>query len=137
LTGILIPTLAITGACLAVVTAASAIKRGSPWAGINAIATGLGLSGVRPSREFDPVVSLAGLGTAVGGSLLLAGIHWAVSQRIGNRIARGVITSLAAVTLDKLFMRNAIFPAFMNALGIEGTVVKYGAIGATAALASR
>lgn len=139
LSGIVVPALAISGACLAVVSIAGAARRGSPWAGINAIAAGLGLTGARPARRFDPVVSLAGLGTAIGGSFVLAGLHHVVSRRIGvGRVAAGAImTSLAAVTLDKLFMRRAIFPAFANALGVRGIVVKYAAIGAAAALTSR
>lgn len=142
-TNMIVPALAMTGACLAVVTIASAVKRGSPWAGINSIAAGLGLTAVRPSRHFDPVVSVAGVGLAIGGSVVLAGIHAVVSRVAsrrmgrGSRIASGVATSLAAVAMDKLFMRDAIFPAFANALGVRGTVLKYGAIGAAAALASR
>lgn len=145
-----LPTLAITGACLAVVATASTIKRGSPWAGINSIAAGLGLTAIRPSREFDPVVTLAGIGTAIGGAVILAGVQRFASRgirgiggigsgrgRILGRVLGGAITSAVAVTLDKLFMRDAIFPAFANALGIRGTVAKYASIGAAAALASR
>lgn len=142
-----LPTLAITGACLAVVATASTIKRGSPWAGINSIAAGLGLTAIRPSREFDPVVTLAGIGTAIGGAVILAGVQRFASRGIGGigsgrgrilgRVLGGAITSAVAVTLDKLFMRDAIFPAFANALGIRGTVAKYASIGAAAALASR
>lgn len=133
-----VPTLAITGACLAVVATASTLKRGSPWAGINSIAAGLGLTAIRPARHFDPAVTLGGIGAAIGGAIALAGVHRFASRKIGGgRIVAGAITSAVAVTLDKLLMRDAIFPAFANALGIRGTIAKYGAIGAAAALASR
>ena len=144
LSGILVPALAMTGACLAVVAVASTVERGSPWAGINSIATGIGLSGSRPPRRFTPLASLAGIGTAIGGSVLLAGIHGLVSKRIQRRIGGiggtvlgALFVSVTAVALDALFMRNAIFPAFANALGVRGTVAKYGAMGAAAALSSR
>lgn len=142
LSNILVPALVMSGATLAAVTIAGAVKRGSPWAGINAMSAGLGLTARRPSRSFDPVLSLAGLGMAIGGSIVLAGLHGVVSRRIGGgriggRIGGGILTSLAAVAMDKLLMRDALFPAFKNALGVRGTMLMYGAIGAAAALAPR
>lgn len=135
---LVLPTLAMSAACLATVMIASAMERGSPWAGINAVTAGIGLSGRRPPAHFDPVITLAGVGMVIGGSLVGTAIVNRAAPRIrGGRPARALLASLVSVGLDRVLVRNAIFPAFRSALGIGGTVVKYASIGIAHALASR
>jgi ElaB/YqjD/DUF883 family membrane-anchored ribosome-binding protein len=131
---VLVPAMAMSGACIAAILGASALERGSPWAGINAVTAGIGLTGKRPPAKFDALRTLAGLGTIFGGTLAVAILHSRVN---GGRLARGLVASLGALALDRAVMRREIFPAFRKTLGVAGTILKYAAIGIAAAISPR
>jgi hypothetical protein len=133
--GSVLPTvLGMSAACLGSVLVASAVHRGSPWAGLNALSSGIGLVGRRPPSRFVPRLAAIGVGTILGGSLVVGSI---VSKLGVGRVGSGVLASVASYGMDRLLMRRTLFPALTSSLGPVGTVLKYAAIGIGAMLGRR
>lgn len=91
-----------TGAVLAASTAAAMmiagrLERGSPWVGVNALASAVGAGGRRVRNRFDPVATPVGLAILAGGLLALGFVYERVAAtrlRREDRSMRGSITEL-------------------------------------------
>jgi hypothetical protein len=133
-----------TGAALAAATTgtmmiASAVERGSPWAGINAMAGVVGLGGRRPRDRFDRAATSAGLGILVGGlvgwGLLYEGALTVAHRR--STLATGALSGLLAFAVDRLALPGQIVPRFRSTLGPMGTIAKYASLALVSAGAGR
>ncbi|MDB4939572.1 MAG: putative rane protein [Labilithrix sp.] len=135
--------LAMSAACLGSVLVASARRRGSPWAGLNAVSRGLGfggrgLLGRRVSRRFDARLGAIGLGTIIGGSLVVAAIANRLTPSRGmGRIAGGILAAAGSYAMDRYLMKRPLLPALTRSLGRRGAMMKYGAIGLGSILGRR
>ncbi|EYF05770.1 type 1 glutamine amidotransferase domain-containing protein [Chondromyces apiculatus] len=128
---------AMTAACGATMMVSSAIQRGTPWAGLNAMATAVGVRRRRFGKHFDADVSVPGLAVLTGG-LLAWGIFYegAVRPVARNRVAAGVLSGLGGYALDRWVLPDWVLPNFRKAMGSRGTVAKYVALGVASALAT-
>jgi hypothetical protein len=136
--GVLVPTLAISGACLAALVLASWRQRGSPWAGLNAVASGLGLVGDRPPARFDLPLALVGLGVVTAGSFAIALSQRKLAEGIGKSpITVGLMVGLGTFAVDRLVMGRDFVPALKRTLGGGGAVLNHAAMGLAAALTTR
>jgi hypothetical protein len=131
--------LAMSGACLAALIGTSMLHSRSAWAGINSLHEGLPFVGRRVRSEFSPRLAAIGIGTVIGGSLLMSLIHQPIARtRIGrSRIGTGLIASVGSFAMDRFVMQRALVPSLRNSLGPVGMILKYGAIGLAAALGRR
>jgi hypothetical protein len=118
---------------------ASLFKSKSPWAGINAMATGIGVGGRRPSKEFEAVTTPAGLGALVGGMLVWGLGYEAALAATGRRssVLTGALSALGGYAFDRLFLADHLVPNFRKTMGTLGTVAKYTALGLASAMSSR
>jgi hypothetical protein len=130
----------VTGARMSIATGvtmllASALHRGSPWAGFNAMTNAVGIGGRRPKARFDGARTLLGLGTLVGGSAVTAAMYEAALARMPRRrgLASGMLTALAGYAIDRFVLPSAVVPSFVRTLGPGGTLAKYTALGLAAA----
>jgi hypothetical protein len=140
LRGVLAPALAMSGACIAALAIGARRHRGSAWAGINAIPTGMGYMTRRPPKRFDARLALLSLGSIVGGSLVMSLLQRTVTSRVrfaNGRVGTAAIAGLGSWAMDRFLMRRSLLPAIKNTLGLRGTAAKYGALGIGAALARR
>lgn len=133
-----------TGATMAAATTAtmmvsSLFKSGSPWAGVNAMATAVGVGGRRPSKSFGSVATPAGLGTLVGGMLLWGLGYEAALAAAGRRssVVSGAMSTLVGYSLDRWVLSDHLVPNFKKTMGVSGTIAKYATLGIVSALASR
>jgi protease I len=130
---------ALTAASGATMMTSSAIERGSPWAGLNAMASAVGLRRRRPRDDFDASVTPIGLALLTGG-LLAWGLAYqgtlAGTRRRGGLVS-GVLSGLGGYAFDQYVMPNWVIPNFRRKMGVKGTFAKYAVIGLVSALASR
>lgn len=133
-----------TGATIAAATTAtmmiSAIfKSKSPWAGINAMATAIGVGGRRPSKSFGPVATPTGLGLLVGGMLVWGIGYEAALSASGQRSSAltGALSAIGGYAFDRLILPDHLVPNFRKTMGTLGTVAKYTALGIASAMSSR
>lgn len=133
-----------TGATLAVATTATMVvsslfKSKSPWAGINAMATGIGVGGRRPSKEFEAGTTPAGLGAVVGGMLVWGLGYEAALAAAGQRssVFTGALSALGGYAFDRLFLADHLVPNFRKTMGTVGTIAKYTVVGLASAMSSR
>ncbi|WP_437617902.1 hypothetical protein [Sorangium sp. So ce1151] len=129
----------MTAATMCTMMAASTLKRGSPWASMNAMATAVGIGGRRVSDRFDPVVTPAGIAVLAGG-LLAWGIGYekaldASGQRSGA--LTGALSALGGFLLDELVLPDRLMQNFRAKMGVVGTLSKYVALGVASAAAPR
>lgn len=129
----------LTAATMCTMMAASTLKRGSPWAAMNAMAATVGLGGRRPKRRFDPVATPAGI-AALAGGLLVWGIGYekaldAAGQRGGA--LTGALSALGGFLLDDLVLPGRLMKGLRDTMGVAGTVGKYVALGVASAVAPR
>ncbi|WP_437923015.1 hypothetical protein WMF37_28765 [Sorangium sp. So ce291] len=127
----------MTAATMCTMMAASTLKRGSPWASMNAMATAVGIGGRRVSDRFDPVVTPAGIAVLAGG-LLAWGIGYekaldASGQRSGA--LTGALSALGGFLLDELVLPDRLMQNFRAKMGVVGTLSKYVALGVASAAA--
>lgn len=135
---VLTPGLAMSAAGIASVLTASAIHHGSPWSGLNALSSGIGLVGTRPPKRFDPLLALASVAMFVAGSVAMVGIQQRLPRGIArNRLGTAVSIGLGCFGSDRFLLRRTLVPALLDSLGRGGTVFKYAAMGTAAALAAR
>ncbi|WP_437949176.1 hypothetical protein WME98_52865 [Sorangium sp. So ce296] len=130
---------ALTAATMCTMMAASTLKRGSPWASMNAMATAVGLGGRRASDRFDPVVTPAGVAVLAGG-LLAWGIGYekaldATGKRSGP--LTGALSALGGFLFDELILPDRLMKNFRDKMGVLGTLSKYVALGVASAAAPR
>lgn len=127
--------LAMSAACGAAMLVASQLRNGSPWAGLNAMATAVGLGPKRARKRFDASATLAGAGVLVGGFVLYAALYEGSLMATGKRrsLASGVLAALGGFGVDQLALRSELVPNFRRTLGDGGTLAKYAALGLAAA----
>ncbi|MDB4934402.1 MAG: hypothetical protein JWP87_1374 [Labilithrix sp.] len=128
-------TLAMTVACGATMLVASQLRSGSPWGGLNAMATAVGLGPRRARKRFDRSATLAGAGVLAAGLLAYAIIYEGVLSATGRRrsLMTGLLAGLGGYATDQLLMRRELVPNFRRTLGDGGTLAKYAALGLMAA----
>ncbi|WP_437331451.1 hypothetical protein [Sorangium sp. So ce394] len=130
---------ALTAATMCTMMAASTLKRGSPWASMNAMATAVGLGGRRASDRFDPVVTPAGVAVLAGG-LLAWGIGYEKAlDATGKRSnpLTGALSALGGFLFDELILPDRLMKNFRDKMGVLGTLSKYVALGVASAAAPR
>ncbi|WP_148313927.1 hypothetical protein [Sorangium cellulosum] len=130
---------ALTAATMCTMMAASTLKRGSPWASMNAMATAVGLGGRRASDRFDPVVTPAGVAVLAGG-LLAWGIGYEKAlDATGKRSSplTGALSALGGFLFDELILPDRLMKNFRDKMGVLGTLSKYVALGVASAAAPR
>ncbi|WP_437312737.1 hypothetical protein [Sorangium sp. So ce385] len=130
---------AMTAATMCTMMAASTLRRGSPWASMNAMATAVGLGGRRASDRFDPVVTPAGIAVLAGG-LLAWGIGYEKAlDATGKRSSplTGALSALGGMLLDELILPDRLMKNFRDKMGVLGTLSKYVALGVASAAAPR
>jgi hypothetical protein len=114
-------------------------KSKSPWAGINAMATAIGVGGRRPSKSFGPVATPTGLGLLVGGMLVWGIGYEAALSASGQRSSAltGALSAIGGYAFDRLILPDHLVPNFRKTMGTLGTVAKYTALGIASAMSSR
>lgn len=130
---------ALTAASGATMMISSALERGSPWAGLNAMATAVGVRKRRFGARFDADVTPLGMALLTGG-LLAWGIAYegalgAVGRR--SRLIAGALSGLGGYAFDKIVLPDWVVPNFRRAMGPAGAAAKYVAIGLASAAAAR
>lgn len=129
----------LTAATMCTMMAASTIKRGSPWAAMNAMAAAVGLGGRRAKHRFDPVATPAGI-AALAGGLLVWGIGYEkaldAAGRRGSPLT-GALSALGGFLLDDLVLPDRLMKNLRDTMGVAGTVGKYVALGVASAVAPR
>jgi protease I len=130
---------ALTAASGATMMTSSAIERGSPWAGLNAMATAIGLRRRRVSDSFEAGVTPIGIALLTGG-LLAWGLAYqgalAGTARRGGLVS-GVLSGLGGYAFDELVLPRWVIPNFRRKMGVSGTMAKYVALGIASALMAR
>jgi hypothetical protein len=133
-----------TGAALAVATTAtvmvaSSLESGSPWAGVNAMATGFGVGGRRVRDGFCLKTSPAGFLFLTGGVVAMGVAYEAALAAAGRRSTfyTGALHGLAGFVLDRFILADPLVPNFRRKMGVVGTVAKYLSVVFTSALSSR
>jgi hypothetical protein len=118
---------------------ASAVHRGAPWAGINAMTNAFGLGTRRPSAHFQGKHTLLGLGILCGGLALMSAVYEVALGRAPRR--RGMLSgrafALAGYGIDRLLLPNRLLTSFERGMGPTGTFAKYAALGIAATAPSR
>lgn len=130
---------AMTAATMCTMMAASALKRGSPWASMNAMATAVGVGGRRVGDRFDPVVTPAGI-AALAGGLLVWGIGYEKALDAAGRRSdalTGALSAFGGFLLDELVLPDRLMKNFRRKMGVLGTLSKYVALGVASAAAPR
>ncbi|KYF75983.1 hypothetical protein BE11_05615 [Sorangium cellulosum] len=129
----------MTAATMCTMMAASTLKRGSPWASMNAMATAVGVGGRRVSDRFDPVVTPVGI-AALAGGLLAWGIGYEkaldAAGRRGDALT-GALSAFSGFLLDELVLPDRLIKNFRDKMGVLGTFSKYVALGVASAAAPR
>jgi hypothetical protein len=127
--------LAMSVACGATMMIASQLRSGSPWAGLNAMATAVGLGPRKAKKRFDMTATIAGAGVLAAGFVVFAGLYEATLEASGKRrsLATGLIAALGGFAADQLLLKNELVPNFRRTLGDGGTLAKYAALGLAAA----
>ncbi|WP_437961780.1 hypothetical protein WME76_20485 [Sorangium sp. So ce119] len=129
----------MTAATMCTMMAASTLKRGSPWASMNAMATAVGVGGRRVSDRFDPVVTPVGIATLAGG-LLAWGIGYEkaldAAGRRGDALT-GALSAFSGFLLDELVLPDRLMKNFRDKMGVLGTFSKYVALGVASGAAPR
>jgi len=130
-------TLAMSGACIASVLIASAMRRGNPLESFSMMGEGLPFVRKR-TRAYRTSHVLGGIGAIIGGSMLLAALNPRIGRRVQHRpLFRGALATLSAIGMDALMMGPSYIGKLVSKLGPGGTALKYGAIGSAYSLASR
>ncbi|UQA54669.1 alpha/beta fold hydrolase [Polyangium aurulentum] len=133
-----------TGAALAVATTgtimlASSVESGSPWAGVNAMATGFGVGGRRVRDGFALKVTPAGFVFLTGGLVAMGMAYEASVAAAGRRsnLFTGALLGIAGFVLDRFLLAAPLVPNFRRKMGIVGTAAKYLSVVLTSAMSSR
>ncbi|WP_437585285.1 hypothetical protein [Sorangium sp. So ce1000] len=129
----------LTAATMCTMMAASAIKRGSPWAAMNSMAVAVGLGGRRAKHRFDPIATPAGI-AALAGGLLAWGIAYEKALDAAGRRSgplTGALSALGGFVLDDLVLPDRLMKSLRDTMGVAGTLGKYVALGVASAAAPR
>ena len=114
---------------------ASQLRSGSPWAGLNAMATAVGLGPKKAKKRFDMTATIAGAGVLAAGFLVYASLYEGTLAASGKRrsLGTGILAALGGFAVDQLLLKNELVPNFRPTLGDRGIVAKYAALGIPAA----
>lgn len=129
----------LVAATTAAMMVSSFIARGSPWAGLNAMATAIGAGGRRASDRFNRAQTPTGLGLLTGG-LLAWGVLYEGALALSHRrstLATGALSGLAGYAFDSVVLPGWVVPNFRRKMGVGGTIAKYATLGIASAAASR
>ena len=77
--------LMLSAACGAALLVASRVRTGSPWLGLNSLATVSGLGPRKTRKRFDMSATIAGAGVLAAGILVLAGLYQGTLVATGKR----------------------------------------------------
>lgn len=129
---------ALTAACGATMAISSFFQRGSPWAGLNAMAAAVGVRKGRHEDDYDADVTPAGLAVLAGG---LLGYGIVYQRLLGKRarrrpIATGALWALGSYALDRLFGSDRALRDVRRATGPAGLAACYAAVGVASAAAA-
>ena len=133
-----------SGATMAAATAttmmiASSLARGSPWAGLNVMATTIGVGGRRAPVRFDPQATPAGLAVLIGG-LLAWGLLYEGALAATHRQrspATAALSGALGYVVDKVALPSRVVPNFRRTMGLGGTIAKYAALAIASAVSAR
>lgn len=129
--------LLMSGAVLGSVLIASALRRKNPLETFNMMGEELRFFGER-KRPFQARHVLGGIGSIIGGSMILIALNNRLGKKVGDRpLVRGALAVLGAIGLDSLLMGPSYVGKLVKAIGPAGTAAKYGSIGGAYALACR
>ncbi len=126
----------MAGAVTTTMMIASAVERGSPWAGFNAMASAV--SGPRARDGFDRVETPLGIGLLSSG-LVLWGIGFDGLRSLGRSsepLVSGLLAAVGGLVFDRIVLPRWLLPNFRRKLGLLGTIAKYVTLGVTAAVSA-
>jgi len=132
---------ALTAATATAMMSSSTIERGSPWAGLNAMATAA-VPTRRATILFQRDITPLGF-LLLGGGLLGWGLAYqgllakARPERRRGLLLAGALSALGGYAVDALVMPDRLLPNFRRAMGNSGTLAKYLALGVVSFLAAR
>ncbi len=134
---VVVPSLVTTGACIASVLIASAIRRQNPLASFSGMGEQLPFLR-RRKRAYNAKDVVAGIGAIIGGTMLFSMVNSTIGRRVSQRsVMRGAMATIGAVGMDALMFGPSYVASLVRSLGAGGTALKYGAIGSAYSLASR
>lgn len=134
--------LEMAGAAACTMALSSTIARGSPWAGFNAMATGVGVTPKYLPSLFHRTDDSLGRNTWIGLGVLTTGlVVWglgfevarAVPRRRGPAVVAGLLSGVLAFAFDRLVMPRWLVPNFARKMGVAGSLAKYAVIGVVSA----
>ncbi len=129
--------LMMSGAALASVMIASAMRRKNPLEAFSKMGEELRFVG-RKRRVIHPGKVLAGIGSILGGSMILALLNHKLGRRVGHRpVTRGALAALGAIGMDSLLMGPSYVRKLVEAIGPAGAAIKYGSVGSAYSLGCR
>lgn len=130
--------LLMSGACVGAILIASALRRRHPLEAFSMMGEELPFVRSRRRRTFQTRHVLAGIGSIIGGSMILAALNRRIGRRFGDRpFVRGAMAIASAIGMDAALMGPSYFGKLVSKLGPAGTALKYGAIGSAYSLGSR
>jgi|GEM_PF-3862142 len=126
---------AMSAACGAAMLVSGAARSGSPWAGINSMATAFGIGPKRAPKRFAGATSVAAAAILVGGLIGMAAVYEGalVATRKRRTLGTGLLVALGGVALDRFVLSDNLVPNFVRTMGKAGTSAKYAALGLAAA----
>lgn len=129
LTRTLATTARMSVAASATMLFASAVHRGAPWAGINAMNRALD-GHARTAKSFAPERSLLGLAILVGGLGVTCALYEAALARHPHRrgMLSGVLLALGGYAIDRFVLPKQLLRDFERTMGPVGTFAKYSAL---------
>ncbi|HVK67585.1 MAG TPA: type 1 glutamine amidotransferase domain-containing protein [Polyangium sp.] len=132
---------ALTAATATAMMSSSTIERGSPWAGLNAMATAAMPTrrvGLRFQGDVTPLGFLLLTGGLLGWGLAYQGVlARARPERPGGVLLASALSALGGYAFDALVMPERLVPNFRRAMGTAGTLAKYLALGVASYFAAR
>jgi hypothetical protein len=129
--------LAMSGARIAILLIASAMRRRNPLESFSTMSEQLPFVRTR-KRAYRPSLVLGGVGSIIAGSMVLALLNRTLGRRVSDRaVMRGAMATLGAIGMDALVMGPRYIADLVRNIGPAATALKYGAIGGAYSMASR
>ncbi len=129
--------LLMSGAVLGTVLITSMLRRTNPLETFSMMGEELPFLGER-KRRFRTRHVLGGIGSIIGGAMVLTALNHRIGRRVGDRpFVRGALAIASAIGLDSLLMGPSYIGKLVTAIGPAGAVAKYGSLGGAYSLACR
>jgi protease I len=130
--------LALAAAAGASMMISSAVERGSPWAGINAMVTASGVGRLRARDRFDSAATPVGLLLLTGGLLALGVASEPALGAVRRRspVLAGALSGLGAYAIDRFVLPDRVLRDFRRKMGPAGTAAKVLALALASAVAA-